>query len=245
MTEYLPLWAIVFFGGLVQGLTGFGFVLVALPLVALFLDIRTVIPLVTALAFSICVILAWDLRRHLLVKRLSFLLLGTVPGILTGVWLLKTMPASFLELLVALCLLFFVGNAVLLKPRQRAWGWAGTCAAGFFSGMLGGSIGAGGPPVVVYSAAQPWPKDEIKSTMTSYFVLSGLGILVTQYAGGLYTPGVLRLLLVSSPALLLGVALGRKLYTRISGEGYHRLLMALLFLLGLLMLWRAVGAWMS
>ncbi len=49
MPEIVCLQLIAFAGGLIQGMTGFGVVLVALPLMAFFIDIKTAIPLIVLL----------------------------------------------------------------------------------------------------------------------------------------------------------------------------------------------------
>jgi len=51
----LPILGIAFLAGLVQGLSGFGSGLVAVPLLALLLPIETVVPLMTLLSTLISV----------------------------------------------------------------------------------------------------------------------------------------------------------------------------------------------
>ncbi|MEF2145901.1 MAG: hypothetical protein V3573_10680 [Desulfovibrionaceae bacterium] len=53
MTELAALCLITACAGFVQGLSGFGSVLLSLPLLSFFLPIKTVIPLVALLAFCI------------------------------------------------------------------------------------------------------------------------------------------------------------------------------------------------
>ncbi len=62
-----------------------------------------------------------------------------------------------------------------------------------------------GPPVIIYTALQPWDKDEIKSTLTGYFFLSGLIIIVAQAMSGLMTTAVLTGSLISIPFIIVGV----------------------------------------
>ena len=64
----LPLALITFFAGFTQGLSGFGSILVSLPLLALFLDIKTVIPLVSLFALVINTIIIYGLATDYCVK---------------------------------------------------------------------------------------------------------------------------------------------------------------------------------
>ncbi len=91
-------------------------------------------------------------------------------------------------------------------------------AAGFCSGFLGGSLAMSGPPVIVYTALQPWDKDEMKSTLTGYFFLSGLIIIVAQAMSGLMTAAVFAGSLISIPFIILGVVSG-SINLSASGDG--------------------------
>ena len=52
----------------------------------------------------------------------------------------------------------------------RIWkGWA--YLVGFLSGGLGGTIGANGPPVIIYTSAQPWSNDKIRVTLQGFIAI--------------------------------------------------------------------------
>ena len=65
MTTYALLLAVTFLAGFIQGLSGFGSVLLSLPLLILFLDVRTAIPLVALVALALTIQLLIQLRQHL------------------------------------------------------------------------------------------------------------------------------------------------------------------------------------
>lgn len=61
---------IIFLGaGFIQGVSGFGSILLSLPLLAIFLDIKTVIPLTTLAGVSVSYVLFYQLCRHLDCKK--------------------------------------------------------------------------------------------------------------------------------------------------------------------------------
>jgi len=65
MDTYLWVCLITFLAGLTQGLSGFGSVLLSIPLLAIFLDIKTVIPLTALIGLSMSLILLFHLRPYL------------------------------------------------------------------------------------------------------------------------------------------------------------------------------------
>jgi len=76
MQTYVLICLIVFLAGFTQGLSGFGSILLSLPLFAIFLDIKTVIPLVALIAFCITLILFIQLWEHLDLKKIYPLFCG-------------------------------------------------------------------------------------------------------------------------------------------------------------------------
>jgi uncharacterized protein len=208
---------------------------------ALFLDFNTAVPLVSTWGMTINLILVVQLRPHLRFQHIGPLTVAALPGIPLGVYILQHVPVRVLELLLGGLLvvfsLYFLWSGG--KTRQLSRGWA--YAAGFCSGFLGGSLASSGPPVIVYTSLQPWPKDELKSTLTGFFFLSGLVIIAAQAVGGLFTPEVLNRSLFSIPFVMLGVFLGSAFYHRLETARYRQLVVGLITLLGLLTLMKSLG----
>lgn len=240
MLETLSIAAIVLAAGLLQGLTGFGFVLIALPLLGFFIPIKTIIPLVCLLALFISLFLSIQLRQSIKLTHIGALLLATLPGIPLGVYLLKEVPAEYLAISLGLLMMVFTAYQLFARPTPRELGRLITSVAGFTSGILAGSIGAGGPPVIIYSTLQPWSKDEAKSTMACFFLISGGLVCVTHAFTGLVTQQVLHHLVISFPALIVGIGIGTKLYKHISDNSFRKLAFVLVFLLGSMMVYRNI-----
>jgi len=235
MHAILPFLIVIFFAGFTQGLSGFGSVLVSLPLLALFLDIKTVIPLMSLYGLVISTILLISLRKDLNIKELLLMLAGTVPGIPVGVFLLNKFPASALQYALGGILVLFGAYALFLKPPVLNTGRISKTASGFLAGCLGGSIGASGPPVIIYTAVQPWTKNEIKSCLTGYFIITGAGISLTHAAYGLITHEVLTYFFAGLISLVLGVLAGNKMYGKINEAAYKKAISALILMMGTIM----------
>lgn len=241
MAETVYLCLIAYLGGLIQGMTGFGVMLVALPLMALMMDIKTAIPLILMLGLVMNVILVCRLARHVQTRKWLPLLMASLPGVPVGVYILKTVEPQWLELLVGGVIIATAAatwqhgsSKVELKKR-----WALT--AGFSAGFLGASIGAAGPPVIVYTALQPWPKHQIKATLVTFFCISGALILALQFFSGLVTPEVAHRFIQCLLPLLAGVFTGVRLFDTLNQRLYKRTIYILLFALGAMMLAKGAG----
>lgn len=240
MFETLILAAIVGVAGFLQGLTGFGFGLIALPLLGLFIPFKTIIPLVLMLALIISLTLMIQLRRSVRLKIILILFLATLPGIPLGVYALKHISAQILSLGLGLLMISFTSYQLLSKPSPRELGMPVTLVAGFSCGFLTGCISAGGPPVIIYSAVQPWSKDEAKAVLAYYFFITGATALAAHYYNGLVTSDVINYFTVTFPALILGILAGTFAYKHISDHGYRKLAIGLVFMLGCMMVYRNI-----
>jgi uncharacterized protein len=236
MEIYIILGLIAFCAGFIQGLSGFGSVLLSLPLLAFFLDVRTAIPLVALYGVALTVFLLVQLRRHWDWQKLYPLCAGSVPGAPVGVWLLNRLDVQIIQWIVGIVLIAYALYGLLMRPvvRKMARRWA--YIAGFLAGCLGGAISASGPPVIVYTSLQPWSKDQIKVTLQGFFVISGLVVITAQAFGGLMTEKVMIFFLASLPVLIFGTWVGSLLYGRIREDSYRKIMLILLSLLGLFML---------
>lgn len=76
MQIYLWVSLVLFLAGFTQGLSGFGSIFLSIPLLAFFLEIKTVIPLVALAALAMTLVLVIQLRAHLDWKKIYPLLIG-------------------------------------------------------------------------------------------------------------------------------------------------------------------------
>ena len=108
----------------------------------------------------------------------------------------------------------------------------------FFSGSLTASVGAGGPPAIIYTTLQDWKKDEIKATLTGFFVLNGYLTAVVHAFNGMITRSTLDYFIFTLFFVVLGTFAGSKMSGWIQRRTYLRIVYVLLMGLGVLMLAR-------
>jgi uncharacterized membrane protein YfcA len=238
--EYFLIALITFLAGFTQGLSGFGSILLALPLLTILLDIKTVIPLAALHGFFTTVILLVELRKHLDWQKVIPLFAGSIPGIPIGVFFLKNMNTDTIQLTMGLILVAYALFSLSFRPMVWEMKTAGVSLVGFLAGCMGGALGAAGPPVIVYTSLQPWTKDKIKATLQGFYVASGLVVVVLHALNGLTTMPVLKYFLISMPALVLGTYIGSFFYGRIDEKTYKKVMFILLAFLGAFLIYGAL-----
>ncbi len=220
----------------VQGYTGFGSALVAIPLLSLFLDVKLAVPLVVLASLLITASLSWELRRRLDRRKLLPLLAGAMPGIAVGALLLKDLPTQVLEIGLGGLLILYAGVSLAFRLRPRWLHAAWAPVAGFASGLLAATLSTVGPPVIVYTSMTRWSKNDIKATLSGFFLIAAALTAVVHAAAGVTRLAVVWLFLAALPGIVAGVLLGSRLSRRASEGGYRRLLLALLGVMGVVLL---------
>lgn len=237
---YALIGIIVFLAGFTHGLSGFGSILLSLPLLAIFLAIKTVIPLVALIGLCITTILFIQLWKHLDWRKVYPLFLGALPGIPIGVFFLKKLDQGTIQWILGVILVTYSLYSLFFLSTNKGIreGWA--YLFGFFSGCLGGALSTPGPAAIVYTSLQNWSKDTIKASIQALFLVSYSTVVLFHAVSGITTAAVFRFFLVSLPLLFLGTYAGSLFYGRIREADYKRVILILLALLGMFMIYRAM-----
>ncbi|MFK7827202.1 MAG: sulfite exporter TauE/SafE family protein [Oligoflexales bacterium] len=235
MTEITWVSAVVGFATLVQSCTGFGFALISVPFLSLFLDLKIVVPIAVFYAFLLSAPLSFMMRKDINKKAVLYLTLGSLPGIFVGIEFLKNAKPEFLLVFMG-CILFLYCTYELLKKKETfiSFNFFWTMIFGLFSGILGSSVGESGPPIVVYTSCQNWTNDQIKSTMLCFFSIQMAGVILMYFADGMYQEKIGQLIITSMPAFLVGGAIGLLSYRLIKSSHliYHQVIHLVLLVNG-------------
>ncbi len=233
MSDWLFAALALFAAGLAQGLSGFGSGLVAMSLLPLIWPLTFSVAISAVYSLFIAGILAWQLRAHLRFRDLAVPVVAALCCVPVGARVLASVDPA--KAMVGLGLLLTAYAAWSLarhtrpsRPLSVGWG----VAAGATSGLLTGALNTGGPPIVAWIGAQPWSKDEMKGTLQVFFVPSSIVAIATYASTGVLTRETLLWNARLAPALLGGLWVGARLYDRVPQEGFRRLLLVGLFLVG-------------
>lgn len=232
--------AILFVGIVVQSTFGFGFALIAMPLLAMLLDLKTAAPLVALVATVCSVVIVIESWRSIHFAGAWRLVIGSLAGIPIGLYGLKNLREEIMLLVLGIVLVVFAAWSLarphVMKLRSERSGYI----FGFFAGILGGAYNVNGPPVVVYGALRRWGPAQFRATLQGFFLTSGSLVLIGHGAAGLWTAEVIRMWLWAIPSALAAVFLGKFLNRRLPKERFTRWIHAFLLAIGALLLVRAV-----
>lgn len=237
LNEYILTAAIYAAAGFVQGLTGFGSALVAIPLMTMYMSLPEAVAVSVLCGVVLNAQVGWSYRRYADRERLRPLFIGAAPGVLAGVYLLHNVPGDMMKAGMGMFLMLYAAYGLFferVKARglSQRWGYL----AGFASGAIGAAFSAGGPPTVVYATLTGWPKDVIKAALAYFFFAVCLVSAGAHAASGMWSLKVLTMFALTAPASWFGTRFGIRFSGGIGERAYRRLLFTMLACMGVLML---------
>lgn len=232
--------AVLFCSTLIRSTFGFGDALVAMPLLAVSLGMRTATPLVALVASTIAVAILAKSWRDVRWASAWRLVLSTAAGIPLGLLFLKGSHEDLMKIILASVIITY-STYSLVKPRLLTLkSEKAAFPFGFIAGILGGAYNTNGPPVVVYGTLRGWAPHDFRTTLQGYFLPTGLMIVLGHGLSGLWTQQVFKHYLIALPAVLIAIFLGSRLNRAIPKGRFDRYIHLLLIAIGIFLLLQSI-----
>lgn len=221
ISSFLAAAGVIGVAGFIHGLTGFGFALVATPVLSLLFDAKAAVVLSILLSVPSVVFVALASRRHIDRRWLWRAGACSLLGSPIGVVVLLAVNRSLLRLAIGLGTV--AASALILSGYSRPFSNPdrASAAAGFLGGLLTGSTNLGGPPVVLSLVNQGADKDTLRGSVNAFFLLSHLFTFPVLMTTGLITPAILGDFLSLAPASVLTLPLGAWAARRLSAARFR------------------------
>ena len=215
--------AIVLLAGFVRAISGFGFALIATPLLLFVLDPKSVVVINIIIGFPIGLLLLFHTRQHIDVKRVLLMCGGGILGVPIGAYLLSNLDPSMIKLIIAILIVPFSIVLLLGHSHQFKRDSLGCGISGFAGGLLGSSTSLSGPPVVLFLLNQGLVKERFVGTLTAYFLFMGVASVGAFSSLGMVTIDLLIKVAMLSPTSILGFYIGIKVLPKINAILFRRI----------------------
>lgn len=216
----------VFISSILQGITGFGFAVIAAPLILSIYDIQTTVVILTIVSFILNSYLSIKLKNQYNKRVLLKLIFWGSIGIPLGIFITTIIPTNTIKVIVSVLSMLFVVLIYIpkmyIKPNNLI-----TYATGLLTGILQSSIGVSGPPVVLMLTSYKISPLEMKKILAIFFLtLSTLSLPLFFYKGILTIErGTLGLLMI--PITIFGGFIGNLIAKKISVPKFRLITLSL------------------
>ncbi len=218
----------------VRGYSGFGFSLLAVTALSLRLPPAEIVPSIFLMEIAASVHMLPSIWREVHWRAIGTLLVGYTFAVPVGVWLLASVPTAPMKIALGICVL--VSTLLLMRgfALKRMPGAAATLATGGASGLHNGAFGTGGPPVILFFFSSPAGASIGRASVIAFFLATdAIGLVFLAREGLVTMESVLRFA-IYLPALIVGIWLGARSFTRSDQAAFRRWVLRLLGLLALL-----------
>ena len=231
-------------GGVLKGATGYGAPLLAVPVMAVSVDLAFAITI-----FSIPNILpnlwqAWSFRAARLSPGFLLRFAGAAAlGSAAGAWALANIDTDLLSLVLVAIILTYIGFRLWQPDWTLPMGPARWLAlpAGLFGGMFQTAAGLSAPVSLTFLSAMRLPRETFVQTISTFFAAVGLVQIPALWSLGYLTPVTAALSASALLPLALGMWLGARLARHLSPESFQRIVLVILVGLAARLAWSALG----
>lgn len=218
---------VVLVAAMVQSTTGFGFSLLAVPLISLALPTESAVVIAATLGTLTSSAQAIGQREHGDQPTILRMLAGAAVGAPFGLILLTVASNRQLKFgLAAVIIAFLVINLRGLTIERGSRGV--DVVAGTISGVLNTSLSSNGPPLVMALHARHMSPSAFRATISAVFAGTGVITVGLFLASGRYDSDVRKLLVAAVPAMVMGYAIGARVRPHIDPPRFRQAVMVLL-----------------
>ena len=190
-----------------QSTLGFGYAVLLVPVLTLFLDARSAIALTQLIGLAVSVTSYVEYRPRTKIRSVSLIAITAVITTPVGAWVL--LQGS--EQLILICVGLGIGITALgnylrsqMSTTPHAEFWAFQVTAGFFSGLLRGSVSMPGPPVIIYQHWIGGGAENIRSRMFAYMLAMAVPTTLLLLIMGVFTAQTLIYTIPGVVAVIIG-----------------------------------------
>lgn len=218
--------------GVLRGVTGFGMLLVATPLLFQVYDPKLVIAAlaVPGLLTNLVILYRDGVPWDELATHWALYLTGAVGAVLGVVGLVVLDRGAIFLIVAAYIVVYLVFEHVGDLTRSVAATRGMSVFAGGSAGLLGGTVGLAGPPVVTYLHAKPFGKRAFVTLLAVFFLMLALVRVPSMYVADLFGPLELALGVAFTLPAVVGVYLGTLLRPLVPQDRFELLVEAFLLL---------------
>jgi uncharacterized membrane protein YfcA len=203
---------IVAIAAIIKGITGFGFALIALPLLMFWYTPKEIIPVLVLCNLVASIFIVLQKKDRKLVNT-QFQVLIFYGAAFTSIGVLALHYISNQALIIIMSAFFIVLSTLSLiginyPIKQNSFTYK---LAGAFCGFLTGCISVSGPPLALFLNAAKVNKQEFREIFSWFSIVTASIAIGGYWVLGLLTINILKMTFLFLPILFLGSWAGKKL----------------------------------
>jgi len=235
--------AVLVLSSFLQTITGFGFAIITVPLLAFVLGAKETVMLVMLTGLIVKLFLLPSIKEEGSYKAVLPLSIASIIGAIPGAYVMTIISGAVLKVFMGVVLLLSsvaMWNNCFVPVKHLK---ITESIIGGISGFLATTTSINGPPIVLYylNSKMEENKAVFRANLTRYFLIINVASIIISYLAGTLKMGELWVhTLISIPALYLGFVLGEKYFCRIDHELFRKTSIIMVFVSSIAILMTAL-----
>jgi len=219
---------ITLFAAIINGGLGYGFSSITVPLALLFLSNRVLNPALVPVEVVLNAYVLFVNRGAVasIWKRVSLIVVGLIPGVIVGTFIVTRVSQPWLKLWTYFVLLpmILAQAAGYRRPLRSERSIGLPFGAGL--GVLYSVTTVSGPPLALLLNNQGLAKREFRAALGVIRLAESTFTAIAYFHAGLFTTTSVHLIPHILPSVLIGVPIGAQIIRRMPAETFRRLCMS-------------------
>ena len=234
-TVFIPLLLGSLLAGFIQGLSGFGFAVVAMSYWAWFLEPKTAAILTLYGGLLGQTISALKVRTGFVIKLVGPFIFGGLVGIPIGSTLLPYLDITLFKRLLGIFLLIWCPLmlfAHIIPPVQIRYKVV-NLLVGLCGGIMSGFGGFAGVLPTLWCTLNSYEKETQRAIIQNFSLSILWATMIVYIYQGLINSSHIKLFAIMTPAVLISSIIGAKLFYKISPSSFRKIVLTVLMFSGL------------
>lgn len=238
MEEVLILFLVVVtMSHILEGITGFGCTVVAMPFCIYLLGAKTAIPVLVILSLLFDLALVIPYYKKIVWRQLLVIVGFVIFGIPIGVLIFKWVPENILTRAIGVFMIgmsiygiakMYISSVAQVEIKM----WVKKLLL-FIGGIVHGAFGASGPFIIVYAEGAIRSKEVFRTTLAFVWVILNSFIVIQYYYSGFLTPHVLDLTMYAIIPIFIAYFIGNYIHKKADERMFSIMIYVVLFISGI------------
>jgi hypothetical protein len=241
----LLLGLVILVAHLLEGITGFGCSIIALPFSIALVGIKTTVPMLTVLGWVIAAFIVITDRKNVNIKEFVKILSFVLLGLPLGMYFYSYLPEEQLKMLLGVVMILIsvkgLFDAFSKKVKAQNNTEIGVFKKGilyiylFIGGIVHGAFSSGGALVILYASKKLKDKSEFRATLSALWLTLNSIIIIRYFINGVVTFEIGFVILKVVPFFIVGMIIGNIVHKKLQPDIFVKLVYTVLFISGIFM----------
>ncbi len=221
---------------LVQGITGFGAIVLALPVLTFFFPLKVMIPALIFINLLQATWFAVTQREYINWPHAKKLVIYSGIGLPIGYAVYEYLPSEQLKIALGVFVVMVaVWNLSGVAEKQNIPAPLYSLLI-FLGGIVQSALASGGPFMVIYAAKMLPDKSEFRATLNVLWIVLNIVLCIIYTVTGAWNADMLPIIAVGLPCVVFGTIVGIMAHEKIPQRPFSLMVFIILLISGLILL---------